>query len=104
MIEIARESILISHAGLPAERLAHPQAPDAHGQDDENNVDEVCDDLNARFDLKSLRRKAKGLVHENKNEIQKLALAICDRLATVPDELTISSYEINKILADRGLR
>lgn len=86
---LARRCIISSYAGIEAERLIDPDAPEWHGQWDFQNAFEISreyvvlpracahvgDDLHDAFLLR-LRREARGLVGRHRPLIDRLATAL----------------------------
>jgi ATP-dependent Zn protease len=83
---IARMLIIGCYAGMPAERLVDPDAPDSHGEDDEDNAFRlsrehqvlprycsiVGDEYHWKY-LDKLRAEARRLVKKHRRAIAKVA-------------------------------
>ena len=99
LLENVHNSIIVSYAGMPAERLFDPKARAFHGSADAECVKKTCDEWNVSRRKRELcRQKAQELVDSNKMAIGHLASKICERLEIVTDKLTISQKNITAML------
>ncbi len=107
--ENARKSIIATYAGLPAERLVDPDAPERYGSSDDalalkNSIDyevyprywERHGDAYHLAYLERLRREAKRLVRLNGKAIRDLGKVISGRLESMSEDLTMSQEEVEK--------
>ncbi|MCC7170380.1 MAG: hypothetical protein IT459_08025 [Planctomycetes bacterium] len=97
---IATRMILSAYAGLHAERLVDPNAPDWHAQHDHENARELSGEYGVYprgvgflFDevheqhLRRLDRKSRKLVHELRHQIDRLARELLVRQTMTGDEV-----------------
>lgn len=89
---LAKDMIVGCYAGLEAERMVNPQAPDFHGDGDEQNVFDLCrsygvvprgcgfigDEVHRTY-LEGLRRRARRLVRRLRPTINALAQTLLEK-------------------------
>lgn len=98
----ARNCILVSYAGIPAQRLVEPGAHDSQGDDDDVSafrvsheyqvfpriMEYVGDDFHLAF-LAKLRREASRLVRRHAAAIRHLAKVLLDKKVMTGDDVNV---------------
>lgn len=107
----ARDCILVSYAGVPAQRLVDPNPHDRHGDDDDVSAYRVSreyqvfprvmqydgDDYHLAF-LERLRRESARLVRRHAAAIRHLAKVLLDRKMMTGDEVeaALAAFDLSR--------